>query len=408
MRILFRFWLGFAAIALNLVCSSNSDARPEYATKEKANCIACHVNPWGGGPRNLFGKVYGAHGFNPAKTSSLDVYYADVRFIDYLPTKKTTQRPNGLALMEAAVTGNVSIIQGEKGSEMRGVLTYNMSPLAGSEVREAYARFQLAAEGAAIPTEIMVGRFYVPFGLLTDEHRTYTRLQTNTMFNNYDVGGSISWNFNPDWHWDLALVNDFQTGGNFTANDLTFGLVANTRWNPHQLPFLLGLSGNFQKTTKFPQPFAVSEYGVLSFDRLTQNKISASLSLEAVEAVNWNNPALNNGQINPGLSPFFIPSSDAAYQSAINYKQSRGYYALFKYNLTHVWTPFYKLDYLNLDTSTDSNQFLRHGFGVEAYLNSNLILNVRYEYASVARPEIVDTNVLATQTDIFAMLRVWL
>jgi hypothetical protein len=384
------------------------EARPEYATKEKANCTACHVNPWGGGPRNVFGKVYGSHGFDPAKTSALDLYYADVRFIDYLPVKKTTQRANGLALMEAAVTGNVPIQQGENGSELRGVLTYNMSPLAGSQVREAYLRFQLSAQGASIPTEIVVGRFYVPFGLLTDEHRTYTRLQTNTMINNYDVGGSISWNFNPDWHWDFALVNDFQTGGSFNQSDLTFGTVLNTRWNPHQLPFLLGLSGNFEKTTVYPQPFAFSEYGVLSFDRLTRDKISANLSFEAVEALNWNNPTLNNGQINPGLSQFFIPSADASYLSSIAYKRSRGYYSLFKYNITHVWTPFYKFDYLALDTGSDRNSFLRHGFGVEAYLASNLILNVRYELSHVNRPEIIDSNVLATQSDVFAMFRVWL
>jgi hypothetical protein len=385
-----------------------AQARPEYATKEKANCTACHVNPWGGGPRSVFGKVYGSHGHDPAKTSTLDLYYADVRFIDYIPTKKITQRTNGLALMEAAVSGNVPIIQGEGGSEMRGVLTYNMSPLAGSQVREAYVRFQLAAQDAAVPTEVMVGRFYVPFGLLTDEHRTYTRLQTNSMFNNYDVGGSISWNFNPDWHWDLALVNDFQTAGNFNQGDLTFGVVLNTRWNPHQLPFLLGLSGNFEKTTRYPQPFAFSEYGVLSFDRLTQNKVSANLSLEAVEALNWNNPAINNGQINPGIGQFFIPSNDATYLSSITYQRSRGYYALFKYNITHVWTPFYKFDYLNLDTGSDHNSFLRHGFGIEAYLNSNMILNVRYELSHVNRPEIADSNVLAAQSDVFAMLRVWL
>jgi hypothetical protein len=283
-----------------------------------------------------------------------------------------------------------------------------MSPLAGSQVREAYIRFQLASQGNVAPPEVMFGRFYVPFGLLTDEHRTYTRLQTNTMYNNYDVGGSISWNFNPDWHWDAALVNDFQTGGNFNQGDLTFGTVLNTRWNPHQLPFLVGASGIFEKTTKFPQPFAFSEYGVLSFDRLTHDKVSANLSLEAVEAMNWNNPALNNGQINPGLSQFFIPSSDAAYLRSITYQRSRGYYALFKYNITHVWTPFYKLDYLNLDTGSDYNSFLRHGFGVEAYLNSNLILNVRYELSHVNRPEIAESNVLAAHSDVFAMLRVWL
>jgi len=398
----------FGLMGIALVLPLEGQARPEYATKEKANCVACHVSPWGGGPRDVFGKVYGSHGYDPGKTSTSDIYYGDLRFIDYIPTEKTTQRANGLALMEAAVTGNVPILQGENGSEMRAVLTYNISPLAGSQAREAYIRFQLASQGAAIPTEVLVGRFYVPFGLLTDEHRTYTRLQTNTMINNYDVGGSISWNFNPDWHWDAALVNDFQTGGTFNQGDLTFGTVLNTRWNPHQLPFLVGVSGNFEKTTKFPQPFAFSEYGVLSFDRLTRDKVSANLSLEAVEAMNWNNPTLNNGQVNPGLSQFFVPSSDAAYLKSLTFQRSRGYYALFKYNITHVWTPFYKLDYLNLDTGSDSNTFLRHGFGIEAFLNSNLILNLRYELSHVNRPEIADSNVLAAQSDVFAMLRLWL
>lgn len=367
------------------------------------------MTPWGGGPRLVLGKVYGSHGFTPAKTSLSDLYYGSVRFIDYYSTDSTSKRANGAGLMEAAVTGDVPIVFGDNGSEMRGVLTYNMPTLGPAGPREVYARLALPAPIGRTPAYILVGRFYVPFGLLTDEHRTYTVIQTNMTINNYDIGAALSVNPVESLNLVLALVNDFQSGGNFSSDELPWGIVANARWNPGSLPFMVGLSGNYEHTINTPQPYAGSLYSVLSMDRLTQAKVSGSLSLEGVWANHWNNPAVNTGLVNPSLVQFFIPPANAAYQTSILDTSSLGLYALAKYNLTHVWTLVYKFDYIALDTGSLSTNFTRNGFGFEAYLNSNIIWNVRYETCSF--PGFIDAasnTTLGIQSDIFTMFRIWI
>jgi hypothetical protein len=420
----FRF-AGAASVSFVLLSflSSLAVARPEYAAKEKRSCIACHANPWGGGPRNVFGKVYGSRGLKPSKLSNSDLYYADLRFIDYLPTQPA-QTTNGLAVMEAAVTGNVPIYSAtpepqqenkneqssssSNNTEFRAVLTYNIAPLGGSQLRDAYLSWNTSPASPNDSLQFLLGHFYVPFGLLTDEHRTYTKLQTNMTYNNYDVGVGFSGTFWESLHTDVAVVNDFQTGGAFSNQDVTLGFVTNVRWNPESLPFFIGASGNYEYTTNQPNPYALATYGVFSFDRLTKNSISASLLFERVDAQNWNNPALNNGGINPGLPIFFIPKIDSAYQAFVLTSSSLGYYGLARYNFTPQFTLFYKFDYLALDRNYTSDAYLRHGFGFEAYLYSNLLLNVRYELPAGMRPEIASSNVLAAQENIFAMLRLWI
>src|SRR6185437_7709215 len=186
------------------------------------------------------------------------------------------------------------------------------------------------------------GHINVPFGLLTDEHRTYTRIQTNMTLNNYDTGGAFSRDFPHDFHLDVALVNDFQTGGSFAATGMSYGTVGNLRWNPAALPFLLGLSVTYQHDTIYPEPYAGSFYGVLSLDRLTDDKISASLSFESVVARNWNNPGVNTGGVNPSLVTFFLPNAslDAPFLTTTSF----GNTGLAKYWLNPHWYLLYKFD----------------------------------------------------------------
>ena len=58
-RYQFRF-LVFLLSALLDLCSfvSDSAARPEFAAMEDKECIFCHLDPEGGGPRNAVGQVY--------------------------------------------------------------------------------------------------------------------------------------------------------------------------------------------------------------------------------------------------------------------------------------------------------------------------------------------------------------
>jgi hypothetical protein len=343
----------------------------------------------------------------PSKLSASDLYYADVRFVDYIP-QKTSTTMNGFALMEAAVSGNAPILEEKDGSELRGLLTYNIAPLSNAQTREAYLRWNTSKENNTDPFYLLAGRFYVPFGLLSDEHRTYTRIQTNMTYNNFSVGLGASKVFFKSLQADLALVNDFQSGGGFTNRQVTWGTVFNLRWNPESLPFFIGASANYEYTSIQPKPYALSTYFALALDRLTQNAVVGSLTFERVDAQNWNSAAVNTGALNPGLNPFFIPSSDSAYQSQVQYAASVGYYGLFKYYIIPQLDLFYKFDYLALQRGSPGDAYFRNGVGFEAFFLSNLIFMARYEKVGGMRPEIASSNVLAAQDDVFLMFRAWL
>lgn len=381
-------------------------ARPEYAAREKASCVQCHVTPWGGGPRNTIGKQYGTHRQGQAETIDSDLYYGDLRFLTYYPTTRVNKRTHGLATMEAAVTANVPVLRPKEGTELRGVLTYDFSPLSSGVLREAYARFDTTSQDPAHRSIFLLGRFYAPFGLLTDEHRTYTRIQTQSQINTYHVGASFSKELGNELHFDWIVVNDFQSGGTFLTDATTLGSVFNFRWNPQALPFLLGISGNYEYLNTQPDPRAISGYAILSLDRLTKDGLSGSISWETVFAQQWNNPVVNNGNINPNLVSYFIPAG-STYQNEIVSGPSLGNYLLAKYNLDNKWTLVYKFDYLALDTAHLGQNYTRHGFGFETFLNPSMILTVRGEFQTT--PTVIgESDTLAAQSDVFLHLRLWL
>ncbi|MBI3543858.1 MAG: hypothetical protein HY075_11350, partial [Deltaproteobacteria bacterium] len=365
--------------------------------------MACHAMPWGGGPRTLYGKQYGSRELGLGKYSSQELVDADLRAVAYYAAQKTASQSNGLALMEAAVTGNVPVITRENGSELRALLTYNMAPLSGTQVREALVRWQAPTSEGGGATHVTAGRFYVPFGLRTDEHRTYTRIQTNMTLNNYAMGVAASTEALGQLHADLAVVNDFQTGGAFVSRDIAFGTVLDVRWNPPTLPFLVGVSGNYQHSTAQTQPYASSAYGVLSLDRLGLPP-KGSLSIERVDAYHWNNGVFNTGQVNPGLPAFFVPTTAPAFLARVVAAPSLGYYGLAKLDLTRTFTLVYKLDFLRLDRNDSLTDFWRHGAGFEWFPVANVIIQARYERALAPAVLGRDTSA-ATQDDGFLMVR---
>ncbi len=383
------------------VMTNTAQARPEYAAKTQASCSSCHSSPWGGGPRTIYGKMFGARNLGTPKTNGSDIYYGDFRSLLFVP-KTPVQSSSGMVIMEAAATANVPITEDEDGSEMHVVGTYNFSPLS-SGAREAYIHWKVGADENRLASHILIGRFNSPFGLLTDEHRTYTRMLTNSSLNTFNTGLAVSGEPIQTLHYDFALVNNLQGGAGFNNQDIIWADVFNLRWTPAFFPGIIGVSQNFQHAVNQAEPFAFSAYTVLSLDRLTKNKINGSLSGEVVTAKNW-----ISSKNNPSLGSFFVPAADSAYQDATSSSRSLGYYFQAKYDLNSRWSLIYKYDYLLFDQAFQGDGFSRHGLGFEVFINSNVILNARVEKASVGRSEIASTNALAAEDDILMMLRLWI
>jgi hypothetical protein len=335
------------------------------------------------------------------KYSGQDMASASLREIAYYPNTPS-QTINGVALMEASGSANVPVIEAsDTSNEIRLVATYNMSPLS-SGAREAYGRYTANQGQDNPPIYVIVGRFNVPFGLLTDEHRTYTRLQTNSTLNDFDDGVAVSGLLFQTLSYDLAITNDLQAGGSFTSNDVHYGVVGNLRWMPSGQPFFLGASQNYEYSQVVPEPYATSLYGALSVERLF-NPIKATLLFEGVTARNW-----NTATVNPEFPSFFIPTTDSTYQTAVANSQSLGFYGMIKYEIGPHWSVFYKFDSLEINADFPGDVYNRHGLGFETFISSNLILNARVEKALVTRTEIQTSGVLAAQDDFLAMLRLWL
>lgn len=373
-------------------------ARPEYALREKMSCVACHVTPWGGGHRTVLGKSYGSHGHEPGPTAANDLFYGDLRAIAYFPFERVTERVHGFEIMETAASANVPLSRKDASPDVRALVTYDLAPLSGhGYLRDAYVRLKFASEDPSTGDFITLGRFYVPFGLLTDEHRTYTRIQTNSRINDYRFGVAYSRDFRRGFRSDLALVHRLQGGSGLTSGDVNWAGVLNLRWNPPALPFLVGASGEYQYSSAQPEPAAVSGYAGLSLDRVTGGKLHGAVLFESVYAVNWNNPALNTGESNPGLFEFFQPVAVG--------KNSLGNYLWFRYDVSSRWSLLYKFDYLALETDKLGANYTRHGIGAEFYPGPGFVLNARVELASEPKG-LEGSDALAVQDAYFLMARV--
>lgn len=401
-------WPPLAAI-LGLLFSFSLLARPEYAAREKLNCIQCHVNPWGAGPRRIMGKIYGARDLKAGLHNETDLYYADFRALFLKDTKRPNHlTTNGLGLMTATVSANIPIVEKDDGFSTSVLLSYDFGTFAPG-TREIYLLWQNNDDVFWQPSSIVFGNFYAPFGLLTDEHRTYTRFQTATTLREREMGGVFSFDPLASLHLDLALTNGLgfkNGGGNLTINDQTFGVISNMRFNHHQWPLLLGTSYSYHQTKEVaaPNPYAYSFYGILTFDQLFKTKWKAHIASELVYARFYNDIH------NPRYIGNFIPNTTAglAYKQAIKDKTSRGLLVNFKWEITPTWIAMVKYDHLLLDNNFKSDSYIRYGLGLRHQINANTLLLLRYEESNIQVPRIEGSHIKSDQKDVFAVLRFWL
>lgn len=407
MRLTLWFWIlcGCASLTLSSACF----ARPEYAIRHRINtCTACHLSPVGGGIRNVYGKHYGARDYQQGLYSNQDLVSGDLRML-YFYSQKVTSTSDGAGIMAGNIGVNVPIVLGTHDiPETRIVLTENVGGFPGGAggPRETYARWKFKEDAAQTmyPKYLLLGRIESPFGIITDEHRTYTKIQTKTSWNDMEMGALVSGDLLESVHYDFELVNGEETQGAVLgkSNATLFGTILNLRWMPARLPFALGASGSFHErkksdpstTTTGSNPEASAFYTMLSLDRLTKSLLTGSLMLEYVLAHN------TNEQISSG---FF---TDPSYQASVLDAQSEGWYGQLNYDLSRRWTLIYKFDYLVLNTSFRSDAYIRHGLGVRYMMGPNMMVQGRYEKAAARQPTEAAGTGLGAQDAAWALLMI--
>ncbi len=386
----------FGLLLITLLIPFSSWSRPEYANRVKTNCSACHYNPTGGGPRTVFGKTYGSHGFSIAKSSLKDLIYGDFRALYFLPEKPLKSK-NGAALMKASLAVNIEIEDNDE-KKMSALFHYDLGLLSHQPVREAYIKW------ATKESKLIIGRFYLPFGLLTDEHRTYTKIQINTSLRNFELGALYSNDLMQELHYDVSLTNGLRSsGGDFTENgDQTFAINVNFRWNPIGKSFLLGSSILHQASQKYrPQPLATSIYGVWALDQMWAQLPKIDVLSEVVLA-----DGFNQGEFNPWI-PIYFTGEHQTWNDNLQLSQSLGLLLKLKWTINNHWKLHYKFDRILLDSRFGGDQFTRHGLGFGYQWSSNSSLSVRLEKAFVGRDDFNTDRILAAQNAIHAVFRTW-
>ncbi len=388
--------LGALAAAL---APSVSQARPEYAARlGYLNCTACHVSSTGGGPRTVDGKMWGGRGGNPTSwVSKQDLFSVDFRSIGLFPSNPKTAAASEVALMAVTPQANVKITDLKDGGVETHLVTgvqLGLLGFGGVVPRESYVLARLKdPSDSALVKDIVFGRFIVPYGVMTDEHRSYTRAQNRTGMYDFEMGALVSGDLLPYLHHDLGVTTGFQNGGNFVANDQTYELFANLRATLPGLPFHVGTSWSQHHSDNAAyDPFSASLYTGWSLDRLSHGLLRGALLFEYEVAHGWNDPARNS--IN--LGKFFASS---VYQAAVKDSYSAGAYGLADIVLTDKWSLFYKYDRLAFDLRYPGDAFNRHGIGAKYYFNPYMSLSGRYEISSSGRDDL-NTGTANTRNDV--------
>ena len=362
-------------------------ARPEYANRHGINrCTACHFSPAGGGLRNTNGKLYGSHGFKISKYASQDFVSAEMRFVHYNPKGDgLDSEGRGLALMAGIIGGSVAITPEEdsEATEIRAVFShdvYNNTPWA------TYIRFRRYEDTQTgwLPQYIVAGRFHAPFGIMTDEHRTYVKLQTVSDYNKkLESGAMFSAQPYDSFHYDIAIVNGEANNATFAnkGNAELWGGLANLRWISKYswLPLTFGMSYKYYDQAKNQhKPWAASAYSLISLERLSGGWMRADLMFEYAQAKYLNDVAATSAG---------FPNATGTYYANILDSTSSGFFGQLNYYLSEKLVLQLKHDQLlyNRDYSADAYQ--KFGIGLKHHFAANSFFMYRWEKAEIGQPD---------------------
>jgi len=215
-----RAFVAFAILAAGLPIPAQ--AEPYLAVGQGYKCIACHVNPTGGGMRNAFGVVF-AENFLPAHNlpEGAPVWTGSIGDIvrlggDLRESWSRTEVPNqaaqqGWALDQLRLYGDVQVIPDRLGVYVDEALAPGTA-----RTQEAYVRYTEQRAGWYVKG----GQFYLPFGWRLQDNSAFVRevsgINMATPDNGIEIGLESS-----EWSAQIALTNGSANAGTGSGHQLT-------------------------------------------------------------------------------------------------------------------------------------------------------------------------------------------
>ena len=202
----------------------DASARPEFAAQEDKECIFCHVDPAGGGPRNAVGQVYEDNYFEFPEDFDANAIMAEAEAVAKRLTTAIDIRTAYVKTSDAdhadlATRANCNSCHSAIDSfyMMQGELTLNAQ--ASEKVRMTLSNsmgstLNMFATVDAVPGHlyVKVGQFHIPFGIKQKDHNILVRQGYNLGSNKRDVGVEIGGSARKMFY-NAAVFN----GGNFTV-----------------------------------------------------------------------------------------------------------------------------------------------------------------------------------------------
>jgi hypothetical protein len=211
--------LKIVAVLLSALIFAPARAEPYLAVRSGAKCMACHVNPTGGGKRTEFGNTYGQTAFAAER-------------LDPATGKIVAAPENAPALWSGKLNDHFAV-----GGDLRMTGQYTVIPHTVDRIAFDPTRAQIylevkpivdrltiylderVAPGAATSREtyamlwtagrsayVKAGRMFIPFGLRIEDDTAFIRQVSGTGFNSSDDGAEGGVEIGP-WSAQLAMTN---------------------------------------------------------------------------------------------------------------------------------------------------------------------------------------------------------
>jgi hypothetical protein len=194
-------------LMVNLSVSGTALAEPYLAVQQGLKCMACHVNPTGGGMRNTFGQIWGQTGMPEKHVDTGEPWTGELaRFLaiggNLRANATFTDTPHQRSLTafdldEARVYLDVRAIP----DRLSLYVDQRIAP-GGSINSEAYARLWFDNQRFYVKA----GQLYLPYGIRLQDDTAFTRQVTGINFATPDRGVELGME-TARWTTQLAISN---------------------------------------------------------------------------------------------------------------------------------------------------------------------------------------------------------